>query len=745
MSQPENRTAARVGTRNGGKEGQSTVSGYHNVDRVKRVKPLDRTLAATEFSTIQASRKRDVNLSLRQLKKKIEDTVADSKQELPWIKLGRFGNERTDKGSYRSNANMLSFDGIEGDYDREQMPIAEAAARLRKAGIAALLYESASSTPEKPRWRAMCPCSWSLPPERREAIVARLNGVLGGVLDGASFTMSQAFYYGGVTGKPAPLTALVEGDYIDLRPDLDAGAMWKAGGRESHKAEVGEDMRGLRSDIAWEIAMDLHHEGETKQTFLSRIDQDPILKAWAKEKGERQVDRAWDRSKVEFDMWEAHIKALLPPVPDEPSDIDALNRKYAVVRIGGKTVIAHFKPNGSIDFGNVSDLHAIHANDRVVLPNSRGKRVPASEAWMQSPKRLYYPNGVDFDPSRKLGSKTLNLWTGWGVEPDPRGSCKRLLNHLRNVICSGHVESYDYLVGWMAHLVQHPEEKPGVAPVFKGEKGTGKTVVSDYLAKMIGERHAPKIAQASHLTGRFNAHMEAALLLRVEEAIWAGDRSAESPLKNLVTSETLAIERKGIDVGMVRSVMRLIITSNAEQVVPASADERRWAVFNVSNSRVGDRAYFDAYAAEMEGDGPGALLHYLQHYDLTGFDVRTPPKTEGLLQQKLASLRDFERFWFNALYRGALPGRTEWKTQIGAPGLAEDYNTNAKDDRFHAQHLDERAIGKKLRKLCPAVERERVGPRSDRKRYYVLPTLDECRSAFEKWLGASIDWSDSDA
>ena len=55
----------------------------------------------------------------------------------------------------------------------------------------------------------------------------RLNGLLGGDLDKASWNVSLSYYYGGITGGIPINTFLVEGDFIDLRPDLDATAIPK--------------------------------------------------------------------------------------------------------------------------------------------------------------------------------------------------------------------------------------------------------------------------------------------------------------------------------------------------------------------------------------------------------------------------------------------------------------------------------------------------------------------------------------
>lgn len=81
--------------------------------------------------------------------------VADSKAELPLIKLARFGDDRTRKGSLRHNANMLAIEGVEGDYDGGKLSVERAAAKLRKAGLSAVIYTSPSHTPDKPRWRVL--------------------------------------------------------------------------------------------------------------------------------------------------------------------------------------------------------------------------------------------------------------------------------------------------------------------------------------------------------------------------------------------------------------------------------------------------------------------------------------------------------------------------------------------------------------------------------------------------------------
>ena len=68
------------------------------------------------------------------------------------MKLATFGDVRTEARCLRHDGNVKSVYGAEADYDGEAMGFDEAVARIRDAGIAAILYTSPSHTPAKPRW-----------------------------------------------------------------------------------------------------------------------------------------------------------------------------------------------------------------------------------------------------------------------------------------------------------------------------------------------------------------------------------------------------------------------------------------------------------------------------------------------------------------------------------------------------------------------------------------------------------------
>ena len=152
--------------------------------------------AVTFFDHVSARFKREQIVTLDQLHEIIINTHAEWKDLLPLLKLARFGQLTTDKACLRHDRNVLAVTGCELDYDAGSMSFMEAADRLRHAKVHALVYTSPSHTIASPRWRVLCPFAREIAPEQRRQMVARLNGILGGVAAIESFSLSQSFYYG---------------------------------------------------------------------------------------------------------------------------------------------------------------------------------------------------------------------------------------------------------------------------------------------------------------------------------------------------------------------------------------------------------------------------------------------------------------------------------------------------------------------------------------------------------------------
>jgi Family of unknown function (DUF5906) len=150
------------------------------------------------------------------------------------------------------------------------------------------------------------------------------------------------------------------------------------------------------------------------------------------------------------------------------------------------------------------------------------------------------------------------------------------------------------------------------------------------------------------------------VFLFADEAFYAGDRAHVGVLKALITEPTLTVEAKYANAVQTPNFIHLMMASNEDWVVPASIAARRFLVLLTTAAKVGNRAYFTAIQKQMETGGYEAMLDELQHRDLTNFNVRDVPDTEGLQEQKKLSLGTAEAWWMDVLHRGYV-----YKSKLG--------------------------------------------------------------------------------
>ena len=320
--------------------------------------------------------------------------------------------------------------------------------------------------------------------------------------------------------------------------------------------------------------------------------------------------------------------------------ITTLNDKYFVGSVQGATVIASLEADADrrhehLVFTRPADLKLLYLNRHVVTrikDNGAEETKSWADAWLSHPDRRTFDR-IALSPAGTVPSDTYNLWRGWGVEPKV-GDWSTIQWHLLNVICSGDEESYQWLLLWITRCVQHPELRAEVAVVLRGKKGAGKGVVAQMLLRLF-RHHGLHISNSRHLLGNFNQHLLDALFLFCDEAFWTGDKQGEGVLKALITEPRLMIEPKYVNAFSVPNRLKIMMASNAEWVVPATADERRFFVLDVAESKCGDSAYFERLFGAIGGPELPALLHDLLALDLTGFEHRTAPHTHALNRQKL--------------------------------------------------------------------------------------------------------------
>lgn len=126
------------------------------------------------------------------------------------------------------------------------------------------------------------------------------------------------------------------------------------------------------------------------------------------------------------------------------------------------------------------------------------------EQFLVDPKTHTYDE-IAFSPL-KTPSTTLNYWRGPTVTPTP-GDWSIIRDFLYGVICDEDLTLYHYLLRYIAHMLQHPEEKPSIAIVMLSRSGCGKGTFFQLLAN-IWSKSAIEVSDINHVIGSFNAALE---------------------------------------------------------------------------------------------------------------------------------------------------------------------------------------------------------------------------------------------
>lgn len=444
-------------------------------------------------------------------------------------------------------------------------------------------------------------------------------------------------------------------------------------------------------------------------------------------------------------------EADFDPIEDTENldPIEKLNKEFAFIVLGGRSTVLRRDDKGKVSYMNPQAFHDILKAEKI--QTAKGSWVQLSKLWYSSPKRpTYY--GAEMFPLQQPPKGIYNLWKGFKCEPlkDNEKPTKEMLEGVKMFkdytlenICNGDENLYKWIMGYFAHLIQRPWEKPLTALVFIGEKGVGKNAFIGRIGNLFNG-HCKLTSSKRYLISNFNGHLANLLMFVLDEAVWSGDKQAEGILKDLITGDTHLIEHKGRDMYSVKNLLRVVIMSNEDWAVPATKDERRFAIFNVNNNRQGNIPFFSKMIKLIDHKGGNRLLlKELMDFDLSQINVNIAPKTEGLLQQKIESLNPCEDWWYSCLREGSVLGldfTNDWPRDLDRKELRNAYIAYTKQRGIRSWLLNSSAFGKKIKLLCPELDSKRLMKDGSRNRIYLFPPLTLARKAFEKYIRHNIEW-----
>lgn len=272
--------------------------------------------------------------------------------------------------------------------------------------------------------------------------------------------------------------------------------------------------------------------------------------------------------------------------------------------------------------------------------------------WLSFNDDINMKDDIGVYPKASLCPKNIyNMWIPFETEKYGKtGYIEKIaerdviLQHIM-ILCGHNKTSYDYLIGWIAMLIQHPEVKT-THPMLIANQGAGKTSLIELFRRMLGDKKVFESSTPSRdVWGNFNSRMKNAFLVNLSELSSKETKGFEDQFKALITDSPLNINEKGIAQYEIKSPAKYITTTNNQNPIKTTDDERRHGIIRSSDELIGNKPYFDTFYKSLDDVNVIRTIYdYFKEYDLSSYDYKLIPKTEHHKELMKLSISQEERW-----------------------------------------------------------------------------------------------------
>jgi hypothetical protein len=321
------------------------------------------------------------------------------------------------------------------------------------------------------------------------------------------------------------------------------------------------------------------------------------------------------------------------------------------------------------DFLNHIQLHNYYANVQHYEKDKSGawRKKHFIERWVHD-EHIKTVREIVVDPQlRPQGTETgvFNMWNGFAaaafspIHPQIiQELVQPIIRHLNEVITDGNEGHTNWLLDYMANIVQRPHQKTQVAISFCGKQGCGKGIIFDFFrTHVLGPACSFQTANSENdILRRFANGIVNKVFIQVDEV--KSLRAFRDKFKNLITNDTLNYKKKGNDVIVVKNLTNLIFTSNNEKALRVHTDDRHFVLFRCNPLHVGNTTYFQSLGRHLEQpDVAIGFYQFLMGRDLSmyPYDFQSSrPITEYYKESQCSSIPAIARFFSAKVNSGNL-------------------------------------------------------------------------------------------
>lgn len=372
-------------------------------------------------------------------------------------------------------------------------------------------------------------------------------------------------------------------------------------------------------------------------------------------------------------LMSAPVAATIPIDPPPPSRIELAARTHIYV-------------------GQLDKVMNIVTDQFMTLPalarriSEHGDDIAETVATLLNESRgLNKVDTITFRPGKpqfvedEQGTVYYNMWAPANVQA-MEGDVTPFVKHLGLIFDQDQV-AVNFMLNFMAHMLQKPDVKLMCAPLIIGGQGIGKSMLGEFFARLVGE-HNTAFIDLNDLSSQFNGWARSHLII-VNEFSSSASKTVRALLKGLITSPTISLNQKNISAIQIANLANLLMFSNDPAALPMERDDRRYFAW-ISRAKRQPQEYYAKLAAWMQGEGAAHTLHFLLSRDLSGFNPNAAPPTnasrEALIHEAMSDQHQMLLELFEA-------GQPPFATDLVVTSDVAEFMNTQRGPRYTVRHV----------------------------------------------------------
>jgi len=283
-------------------------------------------------------------------------------------------------------------------------------------------------------------------------------------------------------------------------------------------------------------------------------------------------------------------------------------------------------------------------SERYTVKDKNGvkKNYPFYDKYVTDPSKVTYNNIGYYPDNSKCPHNIYNIYVpplATFTVSEKNVDLLKIFEHI-DIITGNTAGGSKFFIQYLAQIVQMPDTLCGMLILIYGKQGAGKDILINWFGKeVIGNHLYCPVGNPYELLSRFNNEYNGKLLLHCQEFNKGFMTKHQDDLKRLATTDSLKYEGKGKDSVTAPNYGRIIMTTNNKDALIVEDNDRRYVMFESSDSKIKDATYFKELVAVMKDKAVArAFYDYLMKVDLSDFNHLNRPKTELYNEMKQESI-----------------------------------------------------------------------------------------------------------